>query len=137
MKVPSAGLFASLSVVVALAAIIAGLAVIGSPDAIRLRRSDLRRTADFDSIVRAIQAYRLTHENLPRTLDELSSVSLRDPLGRPYEYSVKDAYSYELCTEFDTVQDGPGNTSAPSYKFEKHGSGRQCFSLEARPRAQR
>ena len=137
MKVPPAGLFTVLSVVAALAAIIAGLAVIGSPSEIRMRRFDDRRANDLDVIANAIQTYRLTHEGLPRKLDELARVSLKDPLERPYEYSVKDAFSYKLCAEFATAPDKTEEAAPSRSKFDKHGPGRQCFSLEARPSAQR
>jgi hypothetical protein len=137
MKVPPTGLFAVLSLIAAIAAVVAGLVVIGSPSEIRMRRFDERRANDFDVIANTIQTYRLTHEGLPEKLDGLARVSLKDPLGRPYEYRVKDAFSYELCAEFDTAQDKTGEAASSRSKFDKHGSGRQCFSLEARPHAQR
>src|SRR5450631_4130321 len=135
MKVPPAGLFAVLSLIAAIAAVVAGLVVIGSPGEIRMRRFDETRANDFDVIANTIQTYRLTHEGLPEKLDGLARVNLKDPLGRPYEYRVKDAFSYELCAEFDTARDKTGEAASSRSKFDKHGSGRQCFSLEARPHA--
>jgi hypothetical protein len=142
MKPQPATMFAALSGVVMLAAIVVGLIVIGSPGEYRLRRFDQKRVSDLVSISNTIRSYRLTHEDLPQKLDELApsqpyiTHSLRDPVGRPYEYAVKNAFSYELCAEFDTATDAitPANFGSI---FEKHGIGRQCFVQEARPPARR
>ena len=60
-------------------------------------------------------------------------IRLKDPMGRPYEYAVKDSISYDLCAEFDRPAEE--QTEAPGYlsKISKHGQGKQCFALEARP----
>jgi len=139
MKLRPATLFAALSVMAMFGAIVIGLAVIGSPNEFRMRRLDPRRANDLASISGAIRTYRITHDSLPEKLTELKqsqqimNYSLEDPIGRPYEYAVKDAFSYELCAEFDTST----NTMATRFSsiFEAHGLGRQCFSQEARPPA--
>ena len=138
MKLQRATLFTVLSVGAMFAAIVIGLIVIGSPREFRMRRLDERRAEDLAAISSAIRTYRLTHENLPQKLDELQRSGiiyrLKDPVERPYEYTVKDAFSYELCAEFDTATD---TTTVARLLFEKHGHGRQCFSQEARPPATR
>jgi hypothetical protein len=140
MKLQQATLFAVLSVGAMVAPIVIGLIVIGSPREFRMRRLDQRRADDLAAISSAIRTYRLTHENLPKKLDELQGSQqamiyrLKDPVERPYEYTVKDAFSYELCAEFDTATDA---TTTTRLLFEKHGQGRQCFSQEARPPANR
>jgi len=140
MKLQRATLFAVLSVGAMVAAIVIGLIVIGSPREFRMRRLDERRAEDLAVISSAIRTYRLTHENLPQKLDELQGSQqatiyrLKDPVGRPYEYTIKDAFLYELCAEFDTATD---TTTGARLLFEKHGHGRQCFSQEARPPATR
>ncbi len=141
MKLQPATLFVVLSTIAMFAAIIIGLIAIGSPSEFRMRRFDQRRANDLASISGAIRTYRFTHESLPPKLDELQrsqqtmNYSFKDPIGRPFEYTVKDAFSYELCAEFDTAT----NTTATRFSsiFEKHGLGRQCFSQEARPPARR
>ncbi len=141
MKLQPATLFAVLSAIATFAAIVIGLVVIGSPSEFRMRRLDQTRANDLASISGAIRTYRLTHESLPPKLDELQrsqqamNYSLKDPIGRPYEYTVKDAFSYELCAEFDTAT----NTTAARFSsiFETHALGRQCFSQEARPPVRR
>lgn len=142
MKLQPATLFAVFSAIAMFTAIAIGLIVIGSPSEFRARRFDQRRANDLASISNAIGTYRLTHESLPQKLDELQrsqqgmNYSLKDPVRRPYEYTVKDAFSYELCAEFDTATDTTTATRFSSI-FETHGLGRQCFSQEARPPARR
>jgi hypothetical protein len=143
MKARSETLFAVLCTIVALAALIAGWVFVGSPSEARLVRLDAMRATDLATISRMIANYRLTSETLPQTLVELqrsqpnSSPNFKDPAGQPYEYTVKDSFAYELCANFDRVAE----TSTPSARlysvFEKHGLGRQCFSLEARPPSRR
>ena len=139
MKQP-ATLFAGLSAIAMIAAVVVGLAVIGSPSGLQMRRFDERRASDLSSISGAVRTYRRTHESLPQKLGDLQSdityVKDQDPVGRPYEYAIKDEFSYELCAEFDTTTDTPKATRFSSV-FEKHGSGRQCFTQEARPPARR
>jgi hypothetical protein len=143
MKVQSATLFALLCTIVAFVAIIVGWFFVGSPSEVRLIRVDAIRAADLASTSRAIANYRLTHESLPRTLDELQqsqpnvSLSLKDPVGQAYEYAVKDSFAYELCATFDRATDMTTESARLHSMFEKHGLGRQCFSLEARPQSQR
>jgi hypothetical protein len=136
MKQP-ATLFAVLSAIAMTAAVVIGLFVIGSPSEFRMRRFDERRANDLASISGAVRTYRLTHENLPQKLGDLEpavTYSLQDPVGRSYEYAIKDEFSYELCAEFDTTTD---TLTRFRSVFEKHGSGRQCFTQEARPPARR
>ena len=143
MKVQSATLFAVLCAIVAFAAIIIGWFVIGSPREARLARTDSTRAVDLVRISSAINSYRLRHESLPETLDVLQksapemSFNFKDPVGSPYEYAVKDSFDYELCATFDRATDMPTESVILKSIFERHGQGRQCFSLEARPSSQR
>ena len=87
MRPRPATLFALLSAIAMSAAIFVGLTVIGSPTDVRMRRYDERRVNDLTSISSAIKTYRLTHESLPQSLDDLQrsqqsmGYSLRDPRG--------------------------------------------------------
>jgi hypothetical protein len=143
MKVQSATLFAVLCTIVACAAIIVGWVFLGSPSEVRLTRFDATRAADLASISSAIANYRLRHENLPQTFGELQqsqpnmSLSFKDPVGQTYEYAAKDSFAYELCASFDRATDITMESARLHSMFEKHGLGRQCFSLEARPSSQR
>ena len=139
MKPQPTFLFAWLGGAAVLAAIVAGFLVIGSPNDIRQRRVDQTRVRDLAAIANQVGAYRRTHQTLPESLNDLVPSSPgylltphNDPLGLPYEYSVKNVYSYELCAEFY----GPAEDAANSrYEtvFSQHGHGRQCFTLEVRP----
>jgi len=143
MKGQSATLFAVLCTIVAFAAVIVGWLFIGSPSKVRLIRFDTIRATDLAAISGVLANYRLTHESLPQTLDELqksapnASLSFKDPEGQPYEYAARDSFAYELCATFDRSTDTPADPAPLHSVFEKHGPGRQCFSLEARPRSQR
>ena len=143
MKVQSATLFAVLCTIVAFAAVIVGWLFIGSPSEVRLTRFDTIRATDLAAISGVLTNYRLTHESLPQTLDELqksapnASLSFKDPEGQPYEYAASDSFAYELCARFDRSTDMAAEPASLHSVFQKHGLGRQCFSLEARPRSQR
>ncbi len=135
-----AAVFATLASIMVLAGIVAGFIVIGSPGEIRLRRFDEARVNDLTAISSAIASYRNTHDSLPQTLDDLKSsanvyprIRTKDPVGRPYEYAVKDSISYDLCAEFDRPADESAETLRYLSKMSKHGQGKQCFTLEARP----
>jgi hypothetical protein len=139
MKARPTTLFAVLSTIVMFAAVLTGLIVIGSPSESRMRRLDQRRADNLESISRAIARYRDEHESLPQKLEALGqsqpytiNYSLKDPMGLPYEYMVKDPFTYELCAVFDLAAD-MSQTDRYYSVFEKHGAGRQCFSQEARP----
>jgi len=143
MKVQPATLFAVFSTIVACASIIVGWVFLGSPSEVRLTRFDATRAADLASISGAIASYRLRHENLPHTFGELQqsqpnvSLSFKDPVRQTYEYATKDSIAYELCASFDRAADVKTESTRLHSIFEKHGLGRQCFSLEARPPSQR
>ena len=87
MRPQSATLFALLSAVAVVAAIIGGLIVIGSPNEIRMRRFDERRASDLAAISNAISTYRLTHESVPQKLDDLQQLSQQ---GVGLRFSLKD-----------------------------------------------
>lgn len=142
MKPTATGLFAALAALLGVAGVIAGLAVIGSPNDVRMRRFDEVRVQDLTALSNGISLYRRTHESLPQKLDELASANgyvvyrLKDPARQPYEYDVEDAYSYRLCATFDRAVEGP-QLGYGRPIFATHGKGKQCFSLQARPQAQR
>ena len=143
MKVQSSTVFAVFCTIAVLAALVAGWLFVGSPSEARLARFDARRASDLATISRTVTSYRLTSEALPQTLGDLqraqptAGLSFKDPAGQAYEYKVKDAFAYELCASFDTAAETTEPSVRPYSVFEKHGLGRQCFSLEARPASRR
>jgi len=84
----------------------------------------------------AIDEYWTRESILPSSLDELSwedewLAELVDPETRePYEYRMLNSRTYELCAEFARETD-TGDRDVPSQYLWFHGSGRQCFQLEA------
>jgi hypothetical protein len=119
------------------AAIAAGLFLIGSPSAERMRRLDEIRVRDLMQLASAIDQYWKREEKLPASLDALAAVpgaafrSTMDPAtAEPYSYRTLDGSRYELCAEFEAQ-----NTDDDySDRFWSHGPGRKCFEVDARKR---
>jgi type II secretory pathway pseudopilin PulG len=125
--------------VAVVAGIAGGLLIIGSPEQIRMRRLDEQRITDLQSISRAVEDYRRTHNRLPETLEILQKrdpqifLSLQDRAsGQPYAYAAIGESSYQLCAQFDTVFDEKTENSRFLPPFWKHEPGRHCFSFEVR-----
>ena len=122
--------------VVVLAAVIAGILLIGSPAQERLRRLDERRISDLREISFAVDAYWTREDVLPASLEELGNDErivreLADPVtGAPYEYHAGTGSSYELCAVFEHDTDTNGRDVRYDYLWS-HGPGKQCFQLAA------
>jgi type II secretory pathway pseudopilin PulG len=134
--VSRAQIIGGLLAAVVLAAIIAGLLLIGSPADERARRLDERRVADLTNISNAIDLYWTRQMKLPSSLDELKqepggNVSLRDPItDEEYEYRQLEGETYELCAEFDGQS--PQSDRREVAGFWSHAAGRYCFRRDAR-----
>ena len=118
-----------------IAAVVGGLFILGSPTEERARRIDRRRVADLRAIVAATDLYWTRHSRLPASLDNLTAepgvtISTGDPESSEiYGYQPLDSARYEVCANFDRESD---ETSwDPKRNLWSHGSGRQCFQLEA------
>ena len=116
------------------AAIAAGLVLIGSPSAERMRRLDEIRERDLAQLANAIDLYWKREGELPASLDALADVrgasfrSTMDPsTSQPYSYRAIDASRYELCASFE-ARDPDGDYGD---RFWSHGVGRKCFELDA------
>jgi type II secretory pathway pseudopilin PulG len=142
MRPSPALLFAGLSSLAVLAAVVAGIAVIGTPGQIRQQRLDAQRVADLRMIAASVDGYRERHGALPAGLEDLrryeagrgygSGLELEDAASsQAYEYRVTGPASYEICARFDTDARQAGASGTPD--FWRHGPGRHCFSLEAPP----
>ncbi len=136
--------------VLALASVVAGFFVIGTPGTIRELRYDEQRVSDLQSIQYQVVNYYQQKGTLPEDLayldDPLSSfMTPKDPkTGEAYRYAVTDALSFELCASFtretpDT--DGQGAYSSrdvayPSMPMDEnwqHGAGETCFARTIDP----
>ena len=137
MKRPNRSVFfATILIVAVVSSIIVGIFLLGPPSEWRLRRLDERRVSDLRELSYAIDEYWTRESMLPSSLDELSwedewLAGLVDPETRePYEYRMLSSRTYELCAEFAQETD-IGGRDVPSQYLWFHGSGRQCFQLEA------
>ncbi len=123
------------AVTTVIAAVVAGLFVLGSPTEERARRIDRRRVEDLQAIVAATDLYWTRHSRVPATLDDLSAepgVTIRtsDPASSEiYGYQPLDSANYELCASFERASGEIARD--PERDLWAHGPGRQCFQLEA------
>ena len=116
------------------AAIVAGIAILGSPSAARARRLDQRRVQDLSGVAQGIDLYWTRRSSLPRSLDELrtetgADITISDPAtSAAYEFRPLPDSRYQLCATFegesrDSERGGAG--------FWSHRAGRQCFERGA------
>lgn len=127
------------SVVVVLASIIGGFAIIGSPATQRDLRLDRERVQDLDMIQYQILSYWQKTDELPENLSALNDplfgfIVPEDPeTGESYEYHALSNLSFELCAIF--AKDGSEVESTPEFSRAfpgldgnwQHGAGRKCF----------
>ena len=117
------------------AAIVAGIYLLGSPAAERVRRMDDRRVRDLSAVARAMDVYWTRNMRLPPSLDALPSelgagVSTADPATQaPYEFRALDGENYELCAQFEVESDDSDRGLGAG--FRSHRAGRQCFQRSA------
>lgn len=131
--------FSVVSSMVVVAAVVWGAVLVGSPGTARLQRFDQQRLNDLQTIYREVQSLCQDPDikdelkrTLPATLDELAvlarseRINLTDPeTGQRYDYTVKDAVTYELCATFSSERDSDVEV------FWNHPSGRHCFTVDA------
>jgi hypothetical protein len=119
----------------AVAVVVLGLWLIGSPSAERARRLDARRTQDLERISQSVNVYFQRQQRLPPSLAELSregglGVPFVDGAGQPYEYRAMSDRGYELCASFD--RDSAEGGRASHVDAWAHAQGRQCFPLQVK-----
>ena len=135
MKISTGAVLLVAAVTAVVAAVVAGLFVLGSPTEERARRLDHRRVADLQSIGAATDLYWTRHSRLPASLDDLTAepgvtINARDPAGsEPYGYQPLDSARYEVCASFE--QESGEIARDPERDLWAHGPGRQCFQFEA------
>ncbi len=136
MKSPPGSILLGASVVAVVTAVVAGLFVLGSPSEERARRVDRRRVADLQAIAAATDLYWTRHARLPGSLADLNAepgvnISAGDPAGaESYGYQPLDNIRYEVCASFE--QETEATSPDRARNLWAHGSGRQCFELEAK-----
>ena len=131
-------LMAWLVIAVAVAGVIVGFVVAGTPGERRSSRLDNERINDLSRIESQVNYYYDQNDVLPLTLDQLNGPLndsfFADPeTGLQYEYRVTDKTSFELCANFSgsSYRDGVARPSyiAPRQDWE-HESGHQCFERD-------
>ena len=133
--------FAGVSGVAVLVAVVLGLVAVGSPGKARERGLDVARVGNLRDIVRGVDIYWERNGALPASLEALSGerdiniVSIVDPETRePYAFRATGEKAYELCATFSL--DAPTDqASVRTYpyreRFWRHPVGYHCFDLEA------
>jgi outer membrane murein-binding lipoprotein Lpp len=126
------------SVLVVLAAVIAGFMLSGSPREQRLERQDAVRVSDLQQLARAVDAFREERNALPDDLlgvvdgRRLSQLP-RDPVTRmPYGYQPLPPDRYRLCGVFDRASE-----TSEHAQFWAHPAGQHCYELEVTERGRR
>ena len=137
-------------IAVALAAVVFGFFVAGSPTGRRTEKFDERRVNDLSVIQSQVISYWQNKDVLPGNLDELPNDLLgvvvpKDPKpGNAYEYKVMGDLKFQLCATFETSS-GEDNKSrikpmSLSYPYPggeidtwQHGIGRACFERTIDP----
>ncbi|PIZ94837.1 MAG: hypothetical protein COX81_02430 [Candidatus Magasanikbacteria bacterium CG_4_10_14_0_2_um_filter_37_12] len=128
--------------------IFGGFFLVGSPAQQRMARLDNERVSNLESIYYNLESYYADKGTLPTNLEFLNKspnyfANILDPeTGYNYKYNILTENKYQLCAIFaleniDKNSNGVmvtrpikvGYDSGPS--FWKHGSGEQCFDLEA------
>lgn len=125
--------------IVTVAAIIAGIWVIDSPNQQRRLRLDDARVSDLVVLETAARSYWKEHDRLPPSLDVLRAqpgvnLPARDPDGGPdYRYRLLDATHFELCARFatDTAARTPEPRGMPAAQWA-HPAGEHCFRRSAK-----
>jgi hypothetical protein len=120
---------------VVVVAIAVGLFVLGSPSDERARRTDDRRVSDLQGIKAAVDLYWTRHSVVPASMTDLTAepgvrIGVSDPVSSdPYGYQALDTLSYEVCATFEAESDEIAREETRD--LWAHGSGAQCFRLEA------
>lgn len=133
---------AALATLAMLGAVVAGLAVIGSPAQQRRQRLDERLIADLRTLALGIQNYWEQHKALPATLAELhprAGTDVDPVSGTPYGYAVTGPGSFRLCAVFalpSPVEDMPADGFSATLDW-RHPAGAHCFDgdVHATPKA--
>ena len=124
------------------AAVVAAIAVIGTPTQQRASRLDARRVQDLQRVEAAIDEYARRLDALPPTLDALArgtdrTLALADPqTGVRYGYEAGEARRFRLCADFTTDSRIAVRQAEPWLGEDwQHPAGRHCFQRRLGPDA--
>ena len=124
--------------VVVLAGIIGGFFIVGTPSEQRERRFDEQRVGDLQVLQGQIINFWIQKEKIPQNLAELEDsisgfVVPMDPESKlPYEYTILNPLSFELCAIFKTSGQDVGSFDLFQQNWA-HKTGRTCFTRTIDP----
>ncbi len=127
-------------VLLVIAAVAGGLALVGSPEQARVEKFDRKRLSDLRQLAHGINLYWARHQALPADTSSLKeelpdAVDLLDPeTHAPYPYRVIDENRFEVCATFSTsCQDDNGRCAdwrgEYDARIQVHQAGEVCFQL--------
>lgn len=142
--------------VLAIAAVVSGFFIVGTPGQIRLVRFDMQKVEDLRTIQYQVVNYWQSKQALPVTLEDLNdplsySVVPTDPQpGYSYRYEVAGETSFKLCAYFNeetkdlrgrgevamrdmAMSSYPGYPGGPMDENWQHGEGETCFTRTIDP----
>jgi len=126
----------------AIATVVAGFLVIGSPSETRGYKLDQQRVYDLENIQSQVVSYWQQQHKLPAGLaalnDPLSNmiVPLDPETGAQYEYATSSAHTFSLCATFDQPSWSSQQALAPRGVDDQnfsHGVGHACFARTIDP----
>jgi len=134
---------------VVFASIVAGFFIIGTPGQQRARRFDDQRVQQLQMVQSEVINYWLQKEKLPEQLSNLENsitgftVPTDPATQQPYEYKVLTDLSFELCSTFESVDEGDTGRngalrmySSPYDSYSQnwsHKAQRTCFTRTIDP----
>ncbi|MBU2104143.1 hypothetical protein KKD81_03325 [Patescibacteria group bacterium] len=136
--------------ILALAAVVSGFFIIGTPTDARMMRYDQQKVSDLQNIQYQVTTYYQQKERLPDSLQDLAdplsgfAVPVDPQTQGPYTYSVTDSLTFTLCTSFNRVTPDTSGTGAypqrdimyPGMGVDEnwtHGVGETCFTRTIDP----
>lgn len=136
-------MWAGIMLVIIVASIGWGFAVLGSPRTQQLIKYDEQKIYDLQNIQSQVQSYYQSKGVLPATMEQLtleySYLPKDSQVGKTYEYVLTEQSkrTYQLCAEFNKMSDetGKGGMASPVYPYGgqeiswNHPVGRHCYTL--------
>lgn len=126
------------SSLIVLVAVVAGLAVVGSPAKERARKRDQQRISNLQELENNIIMYWQAKKALPVALNDLNdatrgiTIPLDPQTRQPYSYTIGEALTFTLCATFE--HDGKG---VPNYRSSDdiwdYTAGQTCFERTIDP----
>ena len=141
-------------VILAVASIVAGFFIVGTPAQARLYRFDAQKVSDLQNIQSQVVSYWQAKRALPASLADLGDPLLFGPLptdaqtGEPYAYEATGALSFKLCAAFNapsrenqnaspepfiSMASVPARIKGAAQDTWQHGAGEVCFDRTIDP----